>query len=181
METLTELQTTVLSLAKKFAQRQSVVLEAMRDLRPDLTKDHERIETQEEWIAFKREIMKKPNPGYWGENSEWEYILHGPGCRLTHVYTGEVIEWDFGELNSFNIDWFSKHLQSLLIHDVYHEALLFMKSILPDAERINELSEDDFMQQLWEWRKQHIEPVLEQLCELGYLKKGNSYSYTLMM
>jgi hypothetical protein len=51
--------------------------------------------------------------GIWrdNENNEWRYFLHGGGCRLTNVKTGEPIDWDCPDVNSYDRYKFLHHLE----------------------------------------------------------------------
>ena len=58
-----------------------------------------------------KEYISATGRGYWGQANEWQYSLHGGGCRLTHTITGEVIDWDAPDLNRFDPYWFVGWLQ----------------------------------------------------------------------
>ena len=45
------------------------------------------------------------------ENNEWQYFLHGGGCRLTNRKTGEPIDWDCPDVNSYDKYKFLHHLE----------------------------------------------------------------------
>jgi len=53
-----------------------------------------------------------PQSGIWrdSENNEWRYFLHGSGCRLTNVNTGEPIDWDCPDVNKYDKWKFMFHL-----------------------------------------------------------------------
>lgn len=42
------------------------------------------------------EALQLPDKGVWKDRdgNEWEYYLHGMGCRLTNIRTGEPIDWE---------------------------------------------------------------------------------------
>lgn len=179
MDRLNEIQLNILSLAKKFIQRQSIVLDAMRELRPDLVmRYYDKIGTPVQWAELKSKHAGIAQSGHWGKNSEWEYLLHGPGCRLTNIETSEVIEWDVGDLKKFNVDWFISYLQSLFKQEIDND-LLSIRSFLSTTKQVEEMTDDELADQHYEWKKQ-LEPVLEQLCELGFLSKGSSFTYSLV-
>jgi hypothetical protein len=176
MDRLNQVQSNMLSLVKKFTQRQSIVFDAMRDLRPDLVmRYYDKTGTPAQWAELRGKYAKRPQTGYWGENSDWAYLLHGPGCRLTNVETKEVIEWDIGDLSRFNIDWFIKYLESLFKHEPDDESSV-IRSVLTYIEQTQSMSEDELDKQRYKWKKQ-IKSILEQLCALGFLSKGSSYTY----
>ena len=54
-----------------------------------------------------------PQIGIWrdNENNEWRYSLHGGGCRLTNIKTGEPIDWDCPDVNSYDRYKFTYHLE----------------------------------------------------------------------
>lgn len=47
--------------------------------------------------------------GIW--RGTWKHWAHGHGCRLTHLETGEPIEWDAPDLLAFDDSWFGNHLE----------------------------------------------------------------------
>jgi hypothetical protein len=51
--------------------------------------------------------------GTWpDENGEkWNYFMHGGGCRLSNLTTGEEIDWDCPNVKYFDIFKFSFHLK----------------------------------------------------------------------
>jgi hypothetical protein len=53
-----------------------------------------------------------PQSGIWRdrENNEWRYFLHGSGCRLTNVNTGEPIDWDCPDISKYDKWKFMFHL-----------------------------------------------------------------------
>src|SRR5689334_9503237 len=69
MDELTPLQASVLSLVKQYVARQSLALEAMRELRPDIIARLEnRVSsmTQEQWIELRLMNQRKSQIGVWG-------------------------------------------------------------------------------------------------------------------
>lgn len=59
--------------------------------------------------ASERNLQKE---GTWrdSEENEWDYSLHGGGCLLTSVKTGEPIDWDCPDVNAYNTFKFMKHM-----------------------------------------------------------------------
>jgi hypothetical protein len=106
MVELTPIQISLYKLVEVFVARQEVVLKAMKELRPDIVARYEGTYMPEMLAQLTLEYSRHPQTGYWGENQEWEYFLHGGGCRLTHRTTGEPIEWDVGSLKRFDKTWF---------------------------------------------------------------------------
>ncbi len=189
MEQLSSLEASMLSLVKLFVERQAIVLDTMRDLRPDIIMQIEKRDnsefwagwTRESWQAFVLENIRKPATGYWGDNNEWAYFLHGGGCRLTHTKTGEIIQWDAGSLRRFDWHWFVDYLNWLLKGRFENNE---------DVRRVKlalhyvEVNDDEWTQQVADHRlklEAQVFPILEQLVEKGFLsKKGQGTSYTLM-
>lgn len=177
MNQLSSLQASVLSLVKRFVRRQSIVLDAMRDLRPDIIMPLENRGDSIYWAELREKHTKMPQVGYWGENAEWEYFLHGGGCRLIHRETGERIEWDAGDLNRFNVDWFVIYLQWLLKYDHNNdEDIRTVRSLLQTIEVIGENPTEQIIKQHTRWRQQ-ILPILEQLYENKLLSRNEQCIY----
>jgi hypothetical protein len=99
------IQLALYSLIKRFIQRQSLVKKAIQELRPNWP------QRPASWS------------GRWGENDEWEYVLHGIGCGLIHAVTQERLEWDLGPLRRFDRYWFVEHLKWLLDQNIDDEAV----------------------------------------------------------
>ena len=117
-------------LLAKFVDRQSIVLEAMRDLRPYIIMPIEEQGTPELWSQLKRKYAQKDGRGYWGDNDEWAYRLHGIGCHLTHTITNEIIGWDVGSLRQFDPNWFIDWLDWLIGYDSESKEVLLLKQEL---------------------------------------------------
>jgi hypothetical protein len=114
MVELTPIQMSLYKLVEVFVERQELVFKAMKQLRPDIVARHENTYAPEMLAQLTLEYRRHPQSGYWGESQEWEYFLHGGGCRLTHRTTGEVIEWDIGSLKRFDKSWFVNWLMWLI-------------------------------------------------------------------
>jgi hypothetical protein len=161
------LETAIHSSIKRFVERQSIVLAAMRDLRPDMFMVHEFKGSQEEWIELRMKYLRQPATGYWGENNEWAYRLHGEGCHLTHTITGEIIGWDVSDLKTFDWHWFVDHLVWLLDTDFENDDLKTLRSVLKSSEVNRGVL------------KKFVLPILYQLEEAGVIAKKQHY-YTLI-
>jgi len=63
-------------------------------------------------LALRATERALPQGGVWcdGENNKWRYFLHGSGCRLTSVKTGEPIDWDCLDVNKYDKWKFMFHL-----------------------------------------------------------------------
>lgn len=104
----------VYNLVAYFIQRQQLVVLAMLELNPrGLDKEALAIEV-EPYFQDYRERRKKLQPGESFQSGiwkhDWEYWVHGGGCRLTHLHTSERIEWDGPDPHEFDIYWFMNHL-----------------------------------------------------------------------
>jgi len=82
--------------------------------------------------------------GIWrdSENNEWRYFLHGGGCRLTNTKTGEPIDWDCPDINSYDRYKFFHHLEWQLTSSERAEKLLSSGSIEKETLKtlINEIA-----------------------------------------
>jgi hypothetical protein len=69
-------------------------------------------EAEEVWEAVQRARSRHAvaQHGTWGESDEWTYFLHGKGCRLRNISTGEVIDWDCPDVDAFDPYFFCEHL-----------------------------------------------------------------------
>ncbi|MBI4761338.1 MAG: DUF6896 domain-containing protein [Chloroflexota bacterium] len=63
-------------------------------------------------LALRASERALPQSGFWrdSENNEWRYFLHGSGCRLTNIKTGEPIDWDCPDVNRYEKWKFMFHL-----------------------------------------------------------------------
>jgi hypothetical protein len=156
----------VYSLIKLFVERQSIVLEAIRDLRPDwIIRAEGRISkefSKSEWQKFVLKYARSPQLGFWGKDNEWEYFLHGIGCRMKHTTTGEPLDWDLGSLQTFHKWTFFYYVQWLIEQGENNNAL-FIQSKFND--------EDDALKHL-------LSKALNQFADAGIVKSntwGNLY------
>jgi hypothetical protein len=156
------LQTAVHELIKRFVERQSIVLEALRDLRPDMIMRIERRGSPKDCTEMRQKYSKASNIGYWGKNNEWAYRLHGIGCHLTHTKTGEIIGWDVGSLKRFDWYWFIDHLEWLLNTDIERSDVRIVRAELSASE-----IDRDTLRKL-------ILPILEQLQEAEVIKPSQA-------
>jgi hypothetical protein len=116
---LDAVQTAFLILVQRFAERQKLVFAVMEELRPDklmFVRMHEQPErpTEEEYRAYleyAKWFATMPQAGYWGKNNEWRYFFHGGGCRITHVVTGEPIDWEAPDVNRLDRFFFADYLK----------------------------------------------------------------------
>jgi hypothetical protein len=96
------LSAAIYHLIERFVQRQQLPLEVIQKFRPhwiDSTK-----------ARPSKEYASATQLGYWGQDNEWAYFLHGRGCQLTHTITGEIVEWDAPDPYRFDPYWFARWL-----------------------------------------------------------------------
>jgi hypothetical protein len=154
------------SQIKKFVQRQTIVLAAMRDIRPDLVMRARDEGSPKERAEFTQRYAHSQQSGFWGKADEWEYFVHGIGCRLRHRITREPIQWDAGDLRRFDRNWFLDHLEWSLSQKPDDEDILVIKVLL--AETSESLRDFVFSR-------------LEKLRHAGILSDpDHQYRYTLL-
>jgi len=120
-----------------FIERQKLVAQAMMALGLDLKEVAEfkslawsshsdedvhlsrsNVEPEDSYLKKLFQVAKRasernlPQSGMWrnSSNNEWRYFLHGGGCRLLHAETGEPIDWDCPDENSYDLYKFKAHL-----------------------------------------------------------------------
>lgn len=125
-------QATVHSLIRKYIERQEIVREALSELRPDLLLLSKAGISPQELIEAAKRHTHVPQTGRWGE--EWLYTIHGKGCRLIHTVTQEPLEWDAGDVKSFDRFWFVNHLNWLLSQNIDEAPLSELKSRLSGSK-----------------------------------------------
>lgn len=91
------LSSAVYLLLERFIQRQQLAFDVIQKFRPHLIDPTKRRPT--------KEYASATQWGYWGQDNEWNYFLHGVGCRLIHAITGEPIDWDVSDLDRFDPYW----------------------------------------------------------------------------
>ena len=95
-----------------FVQRQHIVYELLYDIHPDFLFDIKALSDDniDAFMEITEQYQHIPGSGFWGKDNEWEYWIHGRGCRITHVITEELIEWDTPDPLVFDRDWFTKYV-----------------------------------------------------------------------
>jgi hypothetical protein len=127
---LTTYQAAVYSLIERYVARQTLVRDAMSDLRPDLLVVAKDKESSEQGVQMTQLYSQVPQSGQWGNDKEWWYFIHGRGARLTHAITQEPIEWDAPDIRAFDGFWFLNYLQWLLHQDTNDKTISVVKSWL---------------------------------------------------
>jgi hypothetical protein len=122
MDSLTPLQSILYGMIQTFCERQAIVLEAMRELRPDQVMQAFGTGTPEERKELRLKSLRSVPVGLWGQNPEWEYFFHGRGCRLINTETNEKLQWDLkdGNLKRFDRSWFVDYLEWRITFDQKH-------------------------------------------------------------
>lgn len=160
----------MLTLLQRYVERQAIVLAAMRQFRPHLfMRSYSGEWTSEiidQYTRAREQAAHTPPSGYWGDNNEWKYFLHGGGCRLIHTVTGEPINWDATKLERFDKFWFLDYLVWLFANDPTDAAVAVLQPLWPrDTAPLREFTFT----------------LLEQLSELGILSEMDSQNkYTLL-
>jgi hypothetical protein len=176
MEPLTPLQSILYGMIQTFCERQSIVLEAMRELRPDQVMRAFGIGTPEEQSELRLKSLRSVPVGLWGQNPEWEYFFHGNGCRLINTETNEKLQWNIrdGNLRRFDRSWFVNYVEWRITFDRSHEDHVLIT--------------DWLAQQKEAWTAPHpphglteelIYSVLSELCGLELLRHDEHQYYIL--
>lgn len=124
---MNSIQLAVHSLVSSFVQRQKLVLAALSEIRPDLLDM-----VGEKRVRPTKEYIKLTQSGYWGEDKEWRYFIHGRGCRLIHTVTKEPIEWDAPDVQRFDPYWFVNWVDWLLTQEDKSEHIRIIKTQCKD-------------------------------------------------
>lgn len=135
-----------------FLERQQLVVLAMLEVSPVLLEMENAnipsIELTPYIEVFKERQANIRDPekffrGIW--KHDWEYRLHGIGCRLTHISTKEPLEWDAPNSETFRFDWFWEHLLWRIKNeqeDPYVKASIEWLNSFSEAEIYNLLKEN---------------------------------------
>jgi hypothetical protein len=94
-------------------------------------------------LALRASERALPQSGIWRdrENNEWRYFLHGSGCRLTNINTGEPIDWNCPDVNKYDQWKFMFHLMWQL----------------SSSERADKLISTNI------WARNSLEPLLDEI------------------
>lgn len=106
---MNEFQLYLYHVVKRFVTRQQIVYAALCDLRPDLIAFlNGGVDDPDDLLALADRHRNVPQKGEWGD---WQYFVHGVGCRLTHTETGEPLEWDLPDLRIFDRAWLYNYFE----------------------------------------------------------------------
>ena len=86
-------------------------------------------------IAKRASERNLPQYGIWrdSQQNEWEYMLHGGGCHLKNIKTGEPIDWDPPDLNSYDEFKFMDNLLWQISYPKRTIKLGFLRSVVQQA------------------------------------------------
>jgi hypothetical protein len=176
---LTETQSAVFALVRRFVERQQLVFDALMDLRPHFViyADHRTKLTDKEGQEVSRLRLKyyRSSPsGYWGTDNEWEYYVHGGGCRLTHTVTKEPLDWDAPNIYRFDKFWLVSYLEWLFQQQTDDEWVHILK--MQFAERSVSLQKGIFSK-----LHEFIFPILEELQQLGVLSEPDNLNWYILI
>lgn len=146
--------------------RQRLVLAVMREVRPDIVMRTRNEGDPKLRAELTQKLCRTPQSGYWGEENEWKYFIHGIGCRLTHTITEELIDWDSGDLRRFDRHSFLLHLEWRLVSEANDEKLSDLRKVLRNSRDSLE---------------QYVYPALDRLVNQGILgEPDDHYRYVFL-
>jgi len=94
-------------LLREYISRQQLVYDILQELRPHFFAVHDKSVSGIDLVNLVRQgILHVPFTGTWQKYGTWKYYIHGAGCRLTNMISGEVIEWDTPHVTDFDLKWF---------------------------------------------------------------------------
>jgi len=93
-------------LLREYIARQQLVYDILQELRPHFFAVQDKSVSGEELVKLASQSMHIPSRGTWQKYGTWRYFIHGGGCRLTNMISGEVIEWDTPYITQFERLWF---------------------------------------------------------------------------
>lgn len=134
------IQSAVYTLVRRFVQRQQLVLDAMRAVRPDLL-----TETADNQPRLHSTFAN--SRGFWGKDKEWTYQIHGRGCDLIHTITKEPISWNDPDITSFDPYWFINWLE-WFVNQNYDEHTSIIKAKIQEENRDLQTFVFDVLKQL---------------------------------
>jgi|GEM_PF-2370496 len=146
----------------EFVRRLPIVQEAIYQLHIGVIweVENEDKEITVESLNTLKQAMKSapPSSGIW--KTYWRYSIHGRGCRLIHLETGEPLDWDHGHKRSFDFYFFMTWLKWRFNFDIHNSSIMYLKNHLVDLE--------------YDTIRKKIIPVTEYLCFEGKLINLNN-------
>ncbi len=130
------IEDTVLRLIKLFIQRLRVLQNAIWDLHPRLILRQKNITNPRERAEFIKNYWRTTKGiGIW--QNEWKYRVHGAGCQLINIHSGEPLHWDIGHRNRFDKSWFVDYVVWILNKAEREKFLAPLLSRLDEISRYN--------------------------------------------
>jgi hypothetical protein len=127
-----------LSLIQIFVERQQIVVEAMEEVCPRrlrMAGISREIASEAYWKEISsNKLRDQPQFGEW--HGEWKYFWHGCGCRLKNLSTGEIIEWDAPDLQTFDKYWLSNWIAWAFTQQNHDESMSVVHSAA-EASSVN--------------------------------------------
>ena len=103
-------------------RRRETVIVALVEMRPDLLRQ-ENVEQLFDLPDLDQRIANFVSRYNRGEvafrgiwRDVWDYRLHGIGCEMRHRQTGEYLDWDINNPNTFYTSEMDNHLQWRMTH-----------------------------------------------------------------
>lgn len=100
----------ILTMIATYIARQQLACEALAELRPDkiviarmLAEGDDNLE---ELLSVAEWNKDAPYSGFWNRYGNWRYSIHGNGCRLMNLETGEPLDWDAPDKEVFDLYFF---------------------------------------------------------------------------
>lgn len=104
------LQMSIFRLTERYIDRQKVIGEAFRALRPAVLETALSGCGESDMMSALMRYTDSPWRGQW---NGWSYQFQGMGCRMIHQQTREIIEWEVCEMKSFDRYWFVNWIEWL--------------------------------------------------------------------
>ena len=132
-----KLYTELEEILKDFIRQMSLVRKAVLDL--GIKVDELQRLGPTTWI-----LNGIPQSGIWKNNTDWQYFLHGKGCRLTNIVSGEIVDWDSDNESGVDIDpyAFIRYLKWRIDKDKHFENIKLyatkkdLKTLIPLVQQI---------------------------------------------
>jgi hypothetical protein len=134
-------------LIAEYVSRQQLVVRVMTRVRPDKFAAADQNLSDMDTLRIAEQYKTAPFSGLWEEHGYWHYTIHGSGCRLVNLITGEPLDWDVPDPLVFDKWFFRFWWQWLSKHN-------------PETFNVDEQSVDQMFE------------VLEQLSIITQLKTG---------
>jgi hypothetical protein len=141
VDSVEELATVLHSLIAYFVERQRLVGLALLELRPRFVSFGGQdkflgIDVAPYLEAYYERESRASQKGIW--KKDWEHWIHGMGCRLTHLQTGEPIEWDAPNLRELDLGWFDNHLRWRLEKEPHDPSIKRYAQLSPPKLMVNQ-------------------------------------------